>query len=86
VGICGVVPFTSSKDEIVLGDVIMSTGVIQYDLGRQYPEQSVRKDILSDSWGRPPTEIRALLVKLEGLRGRNIRNVDPRQSSRRIIT
>ena len=70
VGVCGVVPFTTSNDEIILGDVIVSTSVIQYDLGRQFPEQFVRKDTLSDSLGRPPAEICALLGKLQGLRGR----------------
>src|SRR6478735_958615 len=44
VGICGVVPFGPTNDEIVLGDVIISNGVIQYDFGRQLPDRFVRKD------------------------------------------
>ncbi|KAG7402471.1 hypothetical protein Forpe1208_v017198 [Fusarium oxysporum f. sp. rapae] len=48
VGICGVVPFVPTNDEIVLGDVIISNGVIQYDFGRQLPDYFVRKDTLSD--------------------------------------
>ncbi|KAI0467032.1 hypothetical protein F4859DRAFT_526104 [Xylaria cf. heliscus] len=35
VGIYGVVPFTPSNEKIMLGDVIVSDGVIQYDLGRR---------------------------------------------------
>ncbi|KAF5631917.1 ankyrin protein [Fusarium sp. NRRL 25303] len=70
VGICGVVPFSPTKDEIVLGDVIISNGVIQYDLGRQFPEGLVRKDTLLDVPGRPNLEIRGILTKLQGLRHR----------------
>ncbi|KAL7755423.1 hypothetical protein ACKLNR_014521 [Fusarium oxysporum f. sp. zingiberi] len=70
VGICGVVPFGITKDEIVLGDVIISNGVIQYDFGRQLPDHFVRKDTLADMPGRPNLEIRGVLAKLEGLRHR----------------
>jgi len=38
VGICGGVPRTGSGDEILLGDVIISKIVVQYDFGRQYPD------------------------------------------------
>ncbi|KAH6975384.1 hypothetical protein BKA56DRAFT_489658 [Ilyonectria sp. MPI-CAGE-AT-0026] len=69
VGVCGAAPFVrGNKDEIVLGDVIISASVVQYDLGRRLPERFVRKDTLSDSLGRPPTEIRSLLAKLKGIR------------------
>ncbi|PNP84972.1 hypothetical protein FNYG_01669 [Fusarium nygamai] len=70
VGICGVVPFSPTKDEIILGDVIISNGVIQYDFGRQFPERLVRKDTLLDVLGRPNLEIRGILTKLQGLRHR----------------
>ncbi|KAG7402728.1 Nephrocystin-3 [Fusarium oxysporum f. sp. rapae] len=70
VGICGVVPFGPSNDEIVLGDVIISSGVIQYDFGRQLPDHFVRKDTLADVLGRPNQEIRGVLAKLKGLRHR----------------
>ncbi|GKU08156.1 unnamed protein product, partial [Fusarium langsethiae] len=78
VGICGVVPFGPSNDEIVLGDVIISNGVIQYDFGRQLPDHFVRKDTLSDVPGRPNLEIRGVLAKLKGLRHR-------RQLSAKIV-
>ncbi|KAF4828975.1 hypothetical protein CGCTS75_v007036 [Colletotrichum tropicale] len=49
VGICGGVPFyNSGKTEIVLGDVIISEGLIAYDYGRQYPDRFIRKDSASD--------------------------------------
>ncbi|KAJ4052196.1 hypothetical protein NW756_001630 [Fusarium oxysporum] len=53
VGVCGVVPFKLNEDEIVLGDVIISDGIIQYDFGRQLPGRFARKDTLLDSLGRP---------------------------------
>lgn len=56
--------------EIILGDIIISSGVVQYDLGRRLPERFVCKNTLSDSLGKPHLEIRALLGKLEGRRGK----------------
>ncbi|KAF5697271.1 hypothetical protein FGLOB1_12880 [Fusarium globosum] len=70
VGICGVVPFGSPNDEIILGDVIISNGVIQYDFGRQLPDRFVRKDTLSDVLGRPNLEIRGVFAKLTAIRYR----------------
>ncbi|CAG7563758.1 unnamed protein product [Fusarium equiseti] len=70
VGVCGVVPFGPANDEIILGDVIISDGVIQHDLGRQLPGRFVRKSSVLDSLGRPNQEIRGVLGKLKGLRHR----------------
>jgi nucleoside phosphorylase len=75
VGVCGAVPFRSGDSETaetVLGDVIVSDSVVQYDFGRRLPEQFVPKDTLLDALGRPNTEIRSLLAKLKGLRGRKM--------------
>ena len=75
VGVCGVVPFRpggGDTAETILGDVIISDGVIQYDLGRRLPEEFVPKDTLLDVLGRPNTEIRALLAKLKGFRSRKM--------------
>ena len=75
VGVCGVVPFRPGSSEtvgIVLGDVIISDGVVQYDVGRRLPEQFVTKDTLLDTLGRPNTEIRALLAKLKSLHEREM--------------
>ncbi|KAH6871049.1 hypothetical protein B0T10DRAFT_592798 [Thelonectria olida] len=68
VGVCGVVPFSPTGEEIVLSDVIIGDGVIQYDLGRRLPDRFVRKDTLLDSLGRPNVEIRGVLAKLKGIR------------------
>lgn len=70
VGVCGVVPFSHDGQEILLGDVVISDGIIQCDLGRRLPERFVRKDTLLDSLGRPNMEIRSLLTKLKSVRGR----------------
>ncbi|KAG7406533.1 Nephrocystin-3 [Fusarium oxysporum f. sp. rapae] len=69
VGVCGVVPFMRNGDEIVLGDVVISDGIVQYDLGRRLPDQFVTKDTLLDALGRPNPEIRGVLAKLKTYRG-----------------
>lgn len=69
VGICGGVPFTIAGKSIWLGDVVISTGIVQYDFGRRLPDRFIRKDTLESNLGRPNPEIRALLGKMEGHRG-----------------
>lgn len=71
VGVCGIVPSSPDSDERILGDVIISDGVVQYDFGRQYPDRFERKNTLVDSFGRPNMEIRGLLAKLKAYRIRN---------------
>jgi nucleoside phosphorylase len=63
-GICGGVPRTSSGQEILLGDVVISNSVIQYDLGRRFPDQFAMKDSLLDALGRPNKNIRNLVAIL----------------------
>ncbi|KAF7511559.1 hypothetical protein GJ744_004147 [Endocarpon pusillum] len=71
VGICGGVPRpVANSDEIYLGDVIVSTGLIQFDFGRQFLDKVVCKDTLDDNLGRPNLEIRAFLHKVQGWRAR----------------
>lgn len=66
VGICGVVPIhATTQQEIILGDVIISTAVIQYDFGRQYPESFYRKKQIEDSLGRASPEIRSFISMLK---------------------
>jgi nucleoside phosphorylase len=75
VGICGGVPFAKQDEEILLGDVVISEGIIPYDFGRLFPDQFVRKDTVLDNLGRPSAEIRALLAKLKGRSDRrNLQN------------
>ncbi|OAA34908.1 Nucleoside phosphorylase domain protein [Beauveria brongniartii RCEF 3172] len=72
VGVCGVSPFTpeldSQREEILLGDVIISEGIVQHDLGQQLPATFVRKDRPLESLERPSNEIRAILAKLKAQR------------------
>ncbi|GKZ72485.1 hypothetical protein AnigIFM60653_003785 [Aspergillus niger] len=70
VGVCGALPFTNTAQEIILGDVIIGDGIVQYDFGRQYPDQFIRRNTLLDSLGRPGPEIRAHMAKLKTRRGR----------------
>jgi nucleoside phosphorylase len=71
VGICGGVPFTSDRGEILLGDIVISDGIVLYDFGRQFPDGFRRKDGIMESARKPSSEIRSLLTKLKGLRSRN---------------
>lgn len=70
VGICGGAATDPNGVEILLGDVIVSTGVVQYDFGRQLPDQALRKNTLRDNLASPNMEVQGLLSKLEGLTGR----------------
>jgi len=66
VGICGGIPYDAgSKKEILLGDVIISEGLDQYDLGRQYPGSFKTKHTVEDSLSRPSQEIRAVLQQFK---------------------
>ncbi|UKZ79399.1 hypothetical protein TrVFT333_007152 [Trichoderma virens FT-333] len=64
-GICGGVPKSETGKEILLGDVIISKAVIQFDSGRQYPGGFVVRDTTEDSLGRPNKNIRTLVTILE---------------------
>ncbi|KAF6811252.1 pfs domain-containing protein [Colletotrichum sojae] len=63
-GVCGGVPTPDGRTEVVLGDVVISKTVAQYDLGRQYPDRLARKDTVDDNLGRPNQEIRSMLAVL----------------------
>ena len=69
VGICGGVPDgTDNEKEVLLGDVAISTGIVQYGLGRRLPNRFIRKDTLNDNLRKPDTEIRLFLAKLQSRR------------------
>ncbi len=67
VGVCGAVPFdpdeTGDRGEIVLGDVIVSDGIVQYDFGRRLPEEFTHVP------KQPNAEVRELLDNLRGFGG-----------------
>lgn len=65
VGICGGIPYASANEEIVLGDVVISKALINYDFGRQYPQGFKRKTDVLDTLSQPSEKILALLAKLE---------------------
>ncbi|KAL3439770.1 hypothetical protein BJX65DRAFT_71796 [Aspergillus insuetus] len=70
IGVCGGVPViershvTTGRTDIYLGDVIVSTGVVQYDLGKRLPTGFVRKDTLEANLGRPNQQIRSFISKI----------------------
>ncbi|KAI1132527.1 hypothetical protein F5Y10DRAFT_196580 [Nemania abortiva] len=68
-GICGGVP-QAGKQRIFLGDVIISSDLIQYDFGRRYPNRFVRKDTIKDSLSGPSKDIRSLLAIFQAEHGR----------------
>ncbi|GKT47769.1 uncharacterized protein ColSpa_07950 [Colletotrichum spaethianum] len=70
-GICGGVPSPGTDDEIILGDVVISRTVVQYDYGRQYPGTFIRKDTVDDNLGRANKDIRTLLATFQTDRGRD---------------
>ncbi|KAH7322580.1 hypothetical protein B0I35DRAFT_426067 [Stachybotrys elegans] len=68
VGICGVAPY-HRQEEVLLGDVIVSKTVIQYDFGRQYPDKFVRKETTDANLGRANKDVRNLVGFFETDRG-----------------
>lgn len=64
VGICAAVPFPTPTSEIILGDVIISKGAVQYDFGRQTATGFDTKVDILDNLARPNTEIAGVLAKL----------------------
>ena len=71
VGICGGAPFGNQlSEDILLGDVVISEGLVQYDLWRQFPNNRfVRKDRPLDNLPRPARKIRTALAKLQTEQG-----------------
>lgn len=65
VGICGGVPFTSEQTQIILGDVIISHSIVEYDFGRQYPNGFRKKSDVRDTLPRMNQDIRTFISKLE---------------------
>ncbi|KAL3462601.1 hypothetical protein BJX64DRAFT_288291 [Aspergillus heterothallicus] len=66
VGICGGVPSLNADngDELILGDVVISDGIVQYDFGRQFPDGFSSKTG-PGVVGPPPIGIRSMLAKLK---------------------
>ncbi|KAJ0421435.1 hypothetical protein BJY00DRAFT_108859 [Aspergillus carlsbadensis] len=65
VGVCGGIPVKKDKSEILLGDVIISKAVMQYDFGRQFSDKLRPKNDVEHSLGPPNPRIASLLAKLQ---------------------
>ncbi|EHK18131.1 uncharacterized protein TRIVIDRAFT_44914, partial [Trichoderma virens Gv29-8] len=63
-GICGGVPNVKGE-ELLLGDVIISKTVVQYDIGNQYPDVFKIKDTIEERLGRASKDIRGFTTILE---------------------
>ncbi|KAF9772500.1 hypothetical protein IL306_009804 [Fusarium sp. DS 682] len=70
-GICGGVPGPHSGEEMLLGDVVISKGLVQHDFGRQYTDRWEVKTKLDDCLGRPVKNIRNFVAQLQATRIRN---------------
>ncbi|KAF3917569.1 hypothetical protein AA313_de0203174 [Arthrobotrys entomopaga] len=66
VGVCGGAPKGDGHD-IWLGDVVISTGIVEYDLGRQMPH---RFQAINPLGSKPNVELQAYLRKMQGERER----------------
>lgn len=64
VGICEGVP-DANGEELLLGDVVISETVIQYDLGRQLTNTFKEKDTLEDRLGRANKNIRNFIANIK---------------------
>ena len=65
VGICGGVP-GRTKQEMILGDVVISTRIIQLSLASRYPDALVMKETHRDHLGQPNGEVVAFLEQIQG--------------------
>ncbi|KAL2269224.1 hypothetical protein VTJ83DRAFT_4070 [Remersonia thermophila] len=65
VGICGGVPLPGGDTEIVLGDVVISSSLVQYDFGRRYPDGFLRKSGASDNLAGLGRELSGLINMLQ---------------------
>jgi len=65
VGVCGGMPRDSRGKEILLGDVIISHSIIQYDLGRRFPDRFERKSTPQESVGRANADVRSFVATLQ---------------------
>ncbi|KAK3655189.1 hypothetical protein LTR56_003610 [Elasticomyces elasticus] len=64
VGVAGGAPRTPDEIDILLGDVIISTAVVQYDFGRQCPDGFAMKTEVEDILGRTTTPLAIFLRSL----------------------
>ncbi|KAK2793458.1 hypothetical protein FQN50_010002 [Emmonsiellopsis sp. PD_5] len=71
VGVCGAVPNPPARkdEEIIMGDVVISTEIHQFDYGRLLDTGFQGKSAVPDSLGRASNGLRAFINYLRGLTG-----------------
>ncbi|KAH7312454.1 hypothetical protein B0I35DRAFT_356677 [Stachybotrys elegans] len=69
-GICGGVPYPREGTEVLLGDVAISTSVVQYDFGRLYDDGFKMKDHNGTRRKTPHPSVKGVLKLLETKRQR----------------
>jgi nucleoside phosphorylase len=67
VGVCGGAPKDEEGQDILLGDVVISTGVVEYDLGHQLPNEFISKNTLGSKLN---PELQGFLNQMRGVRER----------------
>ncbi|KAL7941161.1 hypothetical protein V8C42DRAFT_361287 [Trichoderma barbatum] len=67
-GICGGVPRTQGGINIMLGDMVISKTIIQYDFGKRYPDRFFRKHAITEAHNHAA---QGFLVVAETMRGRD---------------
>ncbi|KAI1267625.1 purine and uridine phosphorylase [Xylariaceae sp. FL1019] len=79
VGVCGAVPTPPGQD-IYLGDLVISSRVIQYNFGRQYPKGFQRKSAVDDNLAGASRQVLNFLSFLEQERNNRKIRADLRSS------
>lgn len=64
-GTCAGVPSMMEDQELLLGDVVISKSLVQYDNGKQYDGAFETRKGIEDSFGRPLKRVRNLVAMLE---------------------
>ncbi|PYH88252.1 hypothetical protein BO71DRAFT_468737 [Aspergillus ellipticus CBS 707.79] len=70
IGTCGEVPnggepgALEGRKDVFLGDVVISEGIVQCDLGKRHPGRFTRKNTVKSNLGRPNQSIRSFLAQL----------------------
>ncbi len=71
VGICGGAPNSQAGEEMILGDVVISGSLVEYDSGKKFPDKFIRKSLPDNPFGQPNAEVSLFLKNLKTARVRN---------------
>ncbi|KAH7317074.1 nucleoside phosphorylase domain-containing protein [Stachybotrys elegans] len=70
VGVCDGNPSPAKNTELLLGDVVVGSSVVQYDLGRRFPDRFEMRETPSSSLGRPSKAVGNLVAALDTAKAR----------------